>query len=201
MTGQSAGFDFGLKTFLTGSDGTRMEAPQPLKASLKALQVASRGFSRKVKGSANHARARVHLACVHRRIRHQRAAWHWSLARNLCTSYDFIFLEDLELRGTQRLWGRNMADLGHGNFLRILSHVASKTGATLGYVDRYFPSSKRCNECGAINHALALRERHWVCGCGCVHDRDANAATNIYREGASSLGVGGVRLAEPATAV
>ena len=201
MTGQSAGFDFGLKTFLTGSDGTRIEAPQPLKASLAALKAANRGFSRKVQGSANHARARVHLARVHRRIRHQRAAWHWNLARNLCTSYDVIFLEDLELRGMQRLWGRKISDLGHGNFLRILPHVASKTGATIGHVGRFFPSSKLCSACGVINHALELRERHWVCGCGWVHDRDANAATNIYREGASSLGGGGVRLAEPATAV
>ena len=83
-TGHTAGLDFGLKTFLTGSDGTRYEAPQPLKASLTELKAANRALSRKKKGSNHRAQAKLKLAKLHRQIRHQREAWHWKLARELC---------------------------------------------------------------------------------------------------------------------
>ncbi|MBI4639258.1 MAG: transposase [Candidatus Tectomicrobia bacterium] len=193
MTGHSAGFDFGLQTVLTGSDGTRIQAPQPLKQRLRELRKASRSLSRKVKGSGHRRRARLHLARVHRRIANQRRAWHWQLARDLCQTYDVISLEDLDLRGMRRLWGQKSGDLGHGTFLRLLPGVAQRLGTELRWVDRWFPSSKLCSVCGTINHDLALRDRVWTCSCGITHDRDFNAATNIHREGASSRGRGGVR--------
>jgi len=71
-TGHSAGFDFGLQTFLHGSDGTRIQAPQPLKRHLRELRKASHAMSRKVKSSGHWRRARLHLARVHRRIANQR---------------------------------------------------------------------------------------------------------------------------------
>ncbi len=155
-TGQTAGFDFGLQRFLTGNNGQEIDAPLPYRAALKDLRRASRAFSRKQRGSAHWRRARLHLARVHARVANQRRAWHWKLARQLCATYDAIYLEDLELRGMQRLWGRQISDLGHGNFLHILPHVAKQTGTHLGFVGRYFPSSKLCSVCGVINHALGL---------------------------------------------
>ena len=193
-TGKTAGFDFGLRRFLTGNNGEEIEAPLPYHASLKVMRQASRSFSTKQRGSANWHRARLHLARVHSRMAQQRKAWHWELAHHLCQTYDAIYLEDLELRGMQRLWGRKISDLGHGNFLRILSDVAKRTGTSLGFVDRYFPSSKLCSVCGMVNHHLGLRDRQWTCSaCGIPHDRDLNAAVNIHTEGASSAGRDGVR--------
>jgi putative transposase len=193
-TGRTAGFDFGLRRFLTGNNGEEIEAPLPYRMALKALRQASRSFSSKQRGSANWHRARLHLARVHSHVANQRKAWHWDLAHNLCQTYDAIYLEDLELRGMQRLWGRKISDLGHGNFLRILPHVAERTGTSLGFVDRYFPSSKLCSVCAAVNHHLGLRDRQWTCSAyGTVHDRDHNAAVNIHAEGASSAGGDGVR--------
>jgi len=201
MTGHSAGFDFGLQTFLTGSDGTRIHAPQPLKQHLRAIRTANRSLSRKVKGSGHWHRARQHLARVHRRIANQRQAWHWRVARELCLTYDSMNFEDLDLRGMQQLWGRKASDLGHGAFLRLLPGVAVQLGTELGWVERWFPSSKLCSVCGAINHDLELHHRIWTCpSCGAVHDRDFNAATNIHREGTSSRGRGGVRRAQLAAA-
>ena len=188
-TGRTAGFDFGLRRFLTGNNGEEIEAPLPYRTALKALRQASRSFSAKQRGSANWHHARLHLARVHSRVTNQRKAWHWELARHLCQTYDAIYLEDLELRGMQRLWGRKISDLGHGNFLRILPHVAKRTGTSVGLVDRYFPSSKLCSVCDMVNHHLGLRDRQWTClACGTVHDRDYNAAVNIHAEGASSAG-------------
>jgi putative transposase len=148
----------------------------------------------KQRGSNHWHQARLHLARVHARVANQRRAWHWELARNLCETYDAIYLEDLNLRGMQRLWGRKISDLGHGNFVRILPHVAKQTGTHLGFVGRYFPSSKLCSVCGYINHDLGLRDRQWTCpACGTHHDRNRNAAVNIHAEGASSAGGDGVR--------
>lgn len=194
-TGKSAGFDFGLKTFLVGSDGAQIHAPQPLRENLAKLKRANRSLSRKRKGSGHRKAARLVLAKLHRKIRNARAHWHWSLARQLCLAYDEIQLEDLNLLGMKRLWGRKMSDLGHGNFVRILKHVASKLGTKLTFIDRWFPSSKLCHVCGIINESLTLKDREWTCSCGTHHDRDENAAINIHRAGTGPSGVGHVRQA------
>ena len=187
MTGKSAGFDFGLQTFLTGSDGTRFAAPQPLRASLREVRKANRALARKVRGSRHGRQARFALAQVHARITHQRQAWQWNLAHELCATYDTIFLEDLELHGMPALWGRKVADLGFGRFVQILHQAAEKHGTHIHHIGRFFPSTKRCHICGFINHAITLRDRLWTCPCcGTTHQRDQNAAANIHQEGASS---------------
>jgi putative transposase len=184
-TDRTTGFDFGLRRFLTGNHGEEIEASLPYRTALKALRQASRSISAKQRGSANWHRARLHLARVHSRVAHQRKAWHWELARNLCQTYDAVYLEDLELCGMQRLWERKISDLGHGNFLRILPHVAKRTGTSLGFVDRDFPSSKLCSVCGMVNHHLGLGDRQWTCSaCDTVHDRDH--LENLKQERAST---------------
>ena len=195
MTGKSAGFDFGLQTFLTGSDGTRFAAgatasaqgealPQPLHASLREVRKANRALARKVHGSRHGRQARRTLAQAHARIAHQRQAWQWEIAHDLCATYDTIYLEDLDLRGMSKLWGRKVADLGFGRFVQILHQAAEKHGTHIHHIDRFFPSTKRCHVCGFINHAITLRDRRWTCPCcGTPHQRDQNAATNIYQAG------------------
>ena len=90
MTGNSASFDFGLTTYLTGSDGTERHAPQPLKQALRTLATATRELSRKRAGSRNWSRAQAHLARVHKRVAHIRHAFHWQLVHDLCAQYDGI---------------------------------------------------------------------------------------------------------------
>jgi putative transposase len=196
MTGKSAGFDFGLTTYLTGSGGTECQAPQPLKKGLRSLAKANRELSRKQPGSHNRRRAKAQLARVHKRVAHQRQAFHWDLARQLCAQYDRIVLETLNLQGMQALWGRKVSDLGFGTFVQILHHVATRRGTVVQHIAPWFPSTKLCSVCGYLNTSITLRDRIWVCAaCGTRHQRDRNAATNIYREGASSLGGSHVSLA------
>jgi putative transposase len=196
MTGNSAGFDFGLTTYLTGRDGTAYHAPQPLKQSLKALAKANRTLASKVQGSCNRHQARLHLARVHRRVAHVRQAFHWDLAHDLCRQYDIIRLETLNLGGMKALWGRKVSDLGCASFVDILRHVAAKTGVLIQHIDRWFPSTKLCSACGHPNEHITLRDRVWTCTfCGVTHRRDMNAAINIDQEGASSCGGHPVRLA------
>ena len=194
MTGKSAGFDFGLTTFLTGSDGVEIHASEVFKPELRTSAKAKRALSRKQHGSHNRRRARQSLARVHKHVVHVRQAFHWDLAQQLCEQYDNIGLETLNLQGMKALWGCKVSDLGFGDFVSILHQVAAKTGTVVHHIAQWFPSSKRCHVCGNLNAFITLRDRVWICACGVTHQRDHNAAINIFREGASSFGRGYVGL-------
>lgn len=185
--GASVGIDFGLKKYMTMSDGTTVDNPQFLKSGLRQLQRKSRNLSKCVPGSHNRERKRLELDRHHEKVVNQRNAFQWQLAHQLCQQYDRIFIEDLQLTGMSALWGRKMADLAHGEFVLKLQYVATKYGVTVHKIDRYYPSSKRCT-CGYVNHGLQLHERTWVCPeCGTVHKRDLLAANNILRQGIAEL--------------
>ena len=187
MTGKIAGFDFGLKRYLTGHNGHDIESPLFFKRSLNAIKRANRAHSRTQKKSKNRQRARLDLARKHRKIERQREDFHWKLAHQLTDAYDEIRLEDLNLQGMKALWGRKVSDLAFADFVKKLVYVASKKGVKIVFIDKGYPSSKTCSACGAINEALNLRDRNWRCNdCGTVHDRDRNAAINIFRVGAST---------------
>ena len=84
--------------------------------------------------------------------------------------------------------------------VQILEHVAGKRGVRVVKVDRFYPSTKTCSTCGEVA-SFGLDVRRWRCGaCGTEHDRDHNAAVNVLREGASSLGLGEHKTASAALA-
>ncbi len=186
-TGKTAGFDFGLKTYLTASDGTKIQSPQFFKRNSRKVKKANRCLSHKQKGSNNRHRARLYLARVHRRVANQREAFHWQLAQHLCEQYDILCFETLNIKAMQRLWGRKISDLGFANFLTILKYVGEKIGKTVVQIDKWLPSSKTCSACGTVKDDLELRERIFRCECGFVSDRDLNAAINIERWGRPPL--------------
>ncbi len=182
-TGKTAGFDFGLKTYLTASDGIRIQSPLFFKRNSRKVKKANQMLSRKQKSSNNRHRARVKFARVHRRVANQREAFHWQLARHLCEQYDTLCFEKLNIKAMQRLWGRKITDLGFFDFLTILKYVAKKTGKNVVQIGKWLPSSKTCSACGTVKESLELRERTFRCECGFVADRDLNAAINIHRWG------------------
>lgn len=201
-TGKIAGFDFGLKTFLTCSDGTKIESPQFFKQSLNAIKKANRHHSRKLKGSSNRERARKNLARAHEDIVNRRSDWFWKLAHDLTNKFDVLCFETLNLKGMKRLWGRKVSDLALRDFLDILEWVAHNKGKQVVYIDQWYPSSKTCSCCGHILESLDLSVREWRClGCQSVNGRDDNAARNIQAVGASTVELGDVSRAMPAIAV
>ncbi len=188
MTGKIAGFDFGLNRYLTGSNGHDIESPQFFKRSINAIKRANRNHLRTKKRSKNRERARLDLARKHRKIGNQREDFHWKLAHELTDLYDEIRLEDLNLTGMKALWGRKVSDLGFADFVKKLVYIASKKGVKITFIDKWYPSSKTCSVCGTVNEVLNLRDRTWQCtDCCTTHDRDRNAAINIFRVGASTL--------------
>ena len=146
-TGKIAGFDFGGKTFLTISDGTKIESPQFLKQSLNAILKASRQHSKKRKGSANRPRARLNLVRKYEDVVNRRSDWFWKSAHELTDKFDIMCFETLNLKGMQRLWGRKTSDIAFGEFLQILEWIAKKKGKEVVFLDRWYPSSKTCSHC------------------------------------------------------
>ncbi len=193
-TGEIVGFDFGLKTYLTASDGNDIQSPQFFRERLNDIRKASRNLSRKQRGSKNRQKARMELARLHRKLQNQRNDFHFKLANDLTDRYDVMSFETLNLKGMQRIWGRKISDLGFASFISILKYVASVKGKTVVFTDRFEPTSKTCSSCGYVNNELTLSMRSWLCPeCETNHDRDRNASYNILRVGASTLGLGDVR--------
>jgi putative transposase len=201
-SGKIAGFDFGLKTFLTVSDATRIESPEFFKAGLRSIQVASKKLSRKIKGYKARERARKNLCRCHEDISNRRRDWFWKLAHELTNKYDVLIFEDLNLEGMKKLWGRKVSDLAFGEFLQILQWIAQKKDKAVHFISRWYPSSKTCSNCQHTLEKLALSVRFWRCPeCFKVNDRDLNAAENILNVGASTLGLGDIRQACTAISV
>ena len=193
-TGKAEGFDFGIKDFLTGSGGKPYTSPMFYKQNAKQLAEAQREHSRKVKGSNNRERSRKQVARIHKKTANQRADHHWKLAIDLCRSFDILFFEDLNLRGMKRLWGKQVSDLGFGDFMRKLKHQSHKRIRSVLKIGRWCPTTKCCCVCGHKNEDLTLSDRDWQCPkCHTHLDRDHNAAMNILKEGIASFRLGVVR--------
>lgn len=191
-TGKTVGMDFGLKTFLTLSDGKTIQSPQFFKRNQRAIAKANRSVSSKKKGSNNRRKARIALARLHRKAANQRQDFHWKTALSLARQYDVVCIEDLNLPGMKALWGRKVSDLGFGEFVTITGYVLGKHQRRLVKIDRWYPSSKTCSVCGWIHKGLSLRDREWDCGgCGTHHDRDRNASINIEAQGVRVLTLAG----------
>lgn len=206
--GAMVGMDFGLKMFLTLSDGTAVEAPLWLKANLKKLRKLQHRHDKaqckwdrtnpdgshpkgaRIIWESNHRKALAKdIARLNERISNLRDDWQWKVCHELCRRYDVLCIEDLNIEGMKRLWGRKVSDLAFSAFVSKLEQVASKYGCEVRKVDRYYASSRTCGNCGYVNKELTLRDREWVCpDCGAVIDRDLNAATNILRQGIASSG-------------
>jgi putative transposase len=194
MTGETAGFDFGLKTFLTSNENRQYQSPLFYAKNHKQTKKLQRSLSKKQKGSNNRRKDMANLARHHRRIANLRKEHHTKLALSLIRQYDILCFEDLNIRAMKKLWGKKVSDLSFSGFMLILQHMARKHGKKVVKIDRFYPSSKTCHNCGEIKSDLSLEDRMWTCnGCNMAHDRDHNAAINIHQVGTSTCGVNKVR--------
>lgn len=185
----AVGVDLGITRLATLSTGDTIEGPKALTRMLGKLRRLSRALSRKVKGSANRAKAKLKLARLHERITHLRCEGLHQLTSSLARRFHTIGIEDLNIKGMlrNRKLARSIADMGWSEFRRQLVYKAAWHGGQVIMVDRWYPSSKTCSSCGHVLEALALAQRTWTCpDCGVAHDRDVNAAVNLMHMAVSS---------------
>ena len=184
------GVDLGIKTLAVVSDSTTFENPNALKSKMRKLKRLQRSLSRKVKESSNRKRAAKRVAKLHWRIANVRADALHKITSQLTRTKSVIVIEDLNVSGMMKnhCLARAISDLGLHEFRRQLEYKGEWNDCLIVTADRFFASSKTCSECGWVNENLKLSDRQWVClDCGCVHDRDHNAAVNLENWGVRSL--------------
>ena len=191
------GIDLGLESFVTLSNGKKFKHPKLIKAKQVQLRRLQKSLSRKQKESKNKDRARLRLARFHCRIADARQDFLQKLSTKIIRENQTIAVEDLNIRGMQQnhcLAGA-IGDASWSEFIRQLQYKSEWYGRTLVKIDRFYPSSKRCNDCGYVLEKLPLGVRSWKCPkCSMRHDRDVNAAKNILAVGRTVIASGdGVR--------
>lgn len=155
--------------------------PRPMKAALRKLARQQRALSRKAKGSANRAKARVQVARTHRKVSDRRVDHHHKLAHRLVNRHDVLVLETLSLVGMGRTrLAKSVYDAGLGNLIRLITEKAENQGRTVSRIGQWEPTTQTCAVCATPGGKKPLSIREWTCqGCGTRLDRDYNAAVNI----------------------
>ena len=193
-TNKVSGIDLGIKDFATitaGSDlnnkqSEKIENPKYLIKSQELLKKLNRQFAKKTKGSKNKVKFRKRLSALYEKVSNQRKDFQHKLSLKTVSDSQVIVLEDLNIKGMvkNRHLSKSIQDASWGMFAGQLAYKADWYGREILKVNRFYPSSKRCNKCGYIKQDLRLSDRTWTCeGCNTVIDRDDNASFNLFLEG------------------
>ena len=183
---QAIGADLGLKSFVALSTGEIVGNPKFFHKDEKKLAKAQRRHAKKKKGSKNRDKARLNVARIHARIADRRRDFLQKLSTRLIRENQVVCVESLAVKNMVKngSLAKAISDVGWSEFVAQLEYKADWYGRALVKIDKWYPSSKRCFDCGHILDSLTLDVRQWDCPeCGVHHDRDINAANNILAVG------------------
>ena len=198
------GIDVGVKDFLTLSTGEKINYPDRLHQLEDTVRWEQRKLSRRVKGSSNYRKQKATVAKANAKLRHYRENFQHQLSHKLIEDNQFIGMETLAVQNmtrkakkklgdngkpvrngqaSKRAMNRSILRNGWSGFAEKVAYKAQWYGRTFVQVDRFYPSSRLCHNCGHKYDGLLLSEREWMCeSCGVLHDRDVNAVMNILGE-------------------
>ena len=180
------GLDLGIKDFIVDSNRNRYENKHFYKNKEQKLKKLQRQLSKKQNGSNNRNKLKIKLAKVHEKIRNQRLNYLHQITSKIVNENQIICIEDLNVNGMMQnhKLAKSIQELSLFEFRRQLEYKCRWYGRQLIIIDRFYPSSKTCHNCGYIYKGLRLSEREWVCPhCKSLIDRDYNASLNILTKG------------------
>ena len=179
------------KEFAVASNNEKFINEKFYRRNERRLKIRQRKLSKKLKFSNNKKKQRLIIAKTYQKISNQKTYFLHNLTKYLSDKYKAIFIEDLNIEGMKQfssgLSKTVTLDISWYTFTEMLKYKMLWKGGHLIKVERFFPSSKLCSICGQINNDLKLSDRTWKCECGIEHNRDKNAAINIYKEGINLL--------------
>ena len=185
-TNNQIGFDLGLNSLITTSDGDKISNPKHFKKLWKKLARLQKALARKQKGSKNRYRARLKVAKVHAKIKDARRDFTHKLTTQLVRENQLIAFENLAVKNLVKNHKLALAisDANWGEIVRQVEYKSQWYGREAVSIDRWFPSSKLCSSCSNVVESLPLTVREWTCPtCNACHDRDENASKNILAAG------------------
>ena len=185
-TDKSIGLDVGITSLIATSNGDKIANPKHFKRLRAKLKQVQKSLSRKQKGSNNRHKQRQKVAKVHAQITDSRKDFLHKLTTQLVNENQTIVVEDLAIKNMVKnhKLASAISDASWGELIRQLAYKCEWYGRKLIKIDRWFPSSKRCGNCGHIVDKMPLSKREWDCPkCGVNHDRDINASKNILAAG------------------
>jgi len=180
------GLDFSMKELFVSSDKKSAEYPRYYRQSLETLKREQRKLSLCQKGSKNRNKQRIKVAKIHEKVANQRKDFLHKQSKQITNAVDAVCIEDLNMKGMSQAlnFGKSVMDNGFGMFVSMLNYKLMEQGKSLVKINKWFPSSKMCSECGKVKKTLLLSERTYHCeDCGMIMDRDYNASINIKNEG------------------
>jgi len=184
------GIDLGLKEFCITSNNEFVSNPRYLKKSEKKLKKAQRILSKRVKNSNNRLKQQKKVFKIHEKIRNKRLDFLHKLSSKIVSENQVICLEDLQVKNMVKnhCLAKSISDASWSKFVELLKYKSNWYGRELVQIDKFFPSSKTCSNCGNIKKDLKLDDRVYKCNsCRVTLDRDYNASLNILREGLKIL--------------
>ncbi|MGG6267726.1 RNA-guided endonuclease InsQ/TnpB family protein [Leptolyngbya sp. AN03gr2] len=187
-TGKAIGLDVGINDFYRDSNDDRAENPHFLRKSERRLKKAQRRVSKRVRSSNNRRKARQILGKRHLKISRQRKDHAVKLARCVITSNDVVAYEDLRIKNMVRnhCLAKSINDASWYQF-RVWLEYFGKVFGKITIAVTPNGTSQECSQCGAVVKK-GLSTRTHICQCGCVLNRDHNAARNILSRGLSTVG-------------
>lgn len=195
------GLDLGLIDYIVDSNGKKIANPKHLKKYEAKLAKEQKKLSRKyeqakkdgrlLSESKNYQKQKLKVAKIHEKIRNVRHDFLHKLTNAITNESQVIVAESLNVKGMVKngKLAKHISDASWGTFIQYLEYKSEWKGRTFIQIDKFFPSSKMCSNCGVV-HELTndLSVREWQCpSCNSVHDRDINAAINILKEGLNLL--------------
>ena len=180
------GIDLGLTHFAILSTGEKVAAPNAFRKNEARLAKLQRRLAKKTKGSNRRKKAKLKVAKLHAKIADSRRDFLHKLSTRLINENQVIAIESLSVSNMQknRCLSKSISDASWSEFVRQLEYKANWYGRELVGIDRWYPSSKRCSDCGYTMPKMPLNVRQWTCPeCGSIHDRDVNAARNVLAAG------------------
>jgi putative transposase len=198
-TTQNNGLDLGIEAVVTTSSNVKFPNPRYSKRYAHKLAQAQKELARKQKGSRNREKSRLAVGRIHAKIGDSRQDFTHKLTTAIIHENQVIAVESLGVQNMLKnhKLAKAIADVSWSELVRQLRYKAGWYGRRVVAVDRFFPSSKTCSECGWLIAELGLEVRKWECGgCGAELDRDVNAARNILAEGLRLLELEGTAKVE-----
>lgn len=204
---KTVGLDYASHGLYVSSDGEHADYPGYYRKMQDKLAREQCKLSHMVKSSANWRKQCKRVARLYEKTANQRRDWQHKKANGIVASYDMVGVEALSMKSMMRKpepkpdperqghylpngrkarkgLAKSTSDNGYGMFCTMLEYKLARQGKRLVRVDRWFPSSQLCHDCGCKNPLVKdLSVREWACpSCGVLHDRDVNAALNIRDE-------------------